>query len=66
MVPEFGTPSRVQSWGRSAKYQDIVVNCSVGWNGQLDPTNDKSYEVVTEVMKEINTTFIDNYVHFGG
>lgn len=34
--------------------------------GQFDPSLPLTWEVVTEVMKYINSTFEDEYVHFGG
>lgn len=45
--------------------KDIVVNCQF-YQGQLDPTLDLTYDVIRDVLKEINEMFTDPIVHFGG
>lgn len=68
MIPEIDTPAHTESWGRSEKYKYITVKCEAEevYNGQLDPTEDLTWEVVAGVLKYLNSTFIDDYVHFGG
>lgn len=44
----------------------MVINCNGEYQGQFDPTLDLTYDTVKRVMSYINSTFIDNYVHFGG
>ncbi len=66
VIPEIDTPAHTQSWGRSEKLKEIIVNCDNMYNGQFDPTLDLTYEVIRDVMNQINNTFSDNYVHFGG
>ena len=36
------------------------------FQGQFDPTLPLTWEVLTDVMKYLNKTFFDEYVHFGG
>lgn len=66
LIPEIDTPAHTQAWGRSKAFEDIIVNCNTEYKGQFDPTINKTYEVVKKVMEYVNTTFTDNYVHFGG
>jgi hexosaminidase len=66
VIPEFYTPAHTQSWGKSDKYKDIVVKCNKEYQGQFDPTLNLTYEVVNDVMLEVNNKFIDGYAHFGG
>lgn len=67
VIPEFDTPAHTESWGRSSVLQDIVVKCNQSaYQGQFDPTLDLTYQVVNDVMLEVNNTFIDGYAHFGG
>lgn len=47
MVFEIDTPAHTESWGRSEKYKDIIVKCDSRYGGQFDPTNDKTYEVLS-------------------
>lgn len=42
------------------------MNCNGKYEGQLDPTLNLTWDVVTGVLKYVNTTFTDDYVHFGG
>ena len=66
MVVELDSPAHTQSWGRSDKYKDIVVNCEKGYRGQFDPTIGLTYEVVRQVLQYANLTFTDPYIHLGG
>lgn len=43
-----------------------MVRCDREYSGQFDPTLNLTYEVVRDVLKEVNSNFIDNFVHFGG
>lgn len=66
VVPQVDTPAHTQSWGRSEKYKQITLNCNGIYQGQLDPTIDLTWEVVSKVLNYVNSTFTDDYVHFGG
>ena len=65
MVVEIDTPAHVHSWGRNDKYKDIVLSCNKMYAGQLDPTMDLTYQTVNELMKFVDKTFEDPFVHFG-
>ena len=66
VVPEIDTPAHSESWGRSDKYQGITLNCDGIYEGQLNPTLNLTWEVLENVLDYVNTTFGDDYVHFGG
>ena len=66
VVVEIDTPGHTESWGRSDKYKDIIVKCDQAYDGQLDPTNDLTYEVIRDVFSYANSVFDDPYIHFGG
>lgn len=66
VVVEIDTPAHTHSWGRSAKYYENVVRCNNVYTGQFDPTLESTYHLVGELMKLVNDTFDDPYVHFGG
>ena len=66
IIPEIDSPAHTQSWGRSQALKDIILTCGESFIGQFDPTLDLTFEVVDDVMKHINSTFVDDYVHFGG
>ncbi len=57
MIVEIDTPAHTQSWGRSEKYKNVVVNCSDPFEGQFDPTINQTYELVTQVMNYTNQAF---------
>ncbi len=42
------------------------MNCNGLYEGQLDPTLNLTWEVLAKVLTYVNTTFGDDYVHFGG
>lgn len=66
VVPEVDTPAHSESWGRSEKYKDITLNCNGKYEGQLDPTLDLTWSVLSNVLSYVNSTFADDYAHFGG
>jgi hexosaminidase len=66
VVPEIDTPAHSESWGRSEKYKYITLNCNGKYQGQLDPTLNLTWDVLTDVLKYVNSTFTDDYTHFGG
>jgi hypothetical protein len=57
VIVEIDTPAHTQSWGRSEKYKNVVVNCSDPFEGQFDPTINQTYELVTQVMNYTNQAF---------
>ncbi len=66
VIVQIDTPAHTHSWGRSEKYHENIVRCNLVYTGQFDPTLESTYDLVNQVMKYVNTTFADSYVHFGG
>jgi N-acetyl-beta-hexosaminidase len=42
------------------------MSCVGDYEGQFDPTLDLTWEAVGKVFDYVNSTFDDNYIHFGG
>jgi len=43
VVFEIDTPAHTHSWGRSPKYEQMVVRCNSVYTGQFDPTLEVTY-----------------------
>lgn len=63
----------MNSWGFNEQTKDIIITCPPNptyfnsqLDGQLDPTMDKSYDIVGGVLKDVQAMFPDEYVHMGG
>lgn len=65
VVPEIDSPGHSLSWAFSPNLSDIAMRCSK-YNGQLDPTLNKTYDVVKGVLTDIQEYFSDEFVHLGG
>jgi len=72
VVPEFDTPGHTTSWGKA--FPDIVVcpnkqpwssYCNEPPCGQLDPTNNQTYDVMSGLFAEMAALFPDPYFHLG-
>ncbi|CAD8158974.1 unnamed protein product [Paramecium octaurelia] len=69
IIPEVDTPAHVHSWGISPDLQSIVITCdtNIKQYGQLDPTLDQTYEVLTSILQDIDDMFHKvQFIHFGG
>ena len=68
VIPEADSPAHSLSWGFSPEYSDIALKCFLwaDYNGQLDPTLEKTYDVVHSILDDLNEYFPDDYVHLGG
>lgn len=67
IIPEIDSPAHTQAWGRSPQLENITLTCPGGpYTGQFDPTLDLTYQVIEDVLREVNEMFIDSVVHFGG
>ena len=75
IVPEVDVPSHTASW--SAAYPEIVVQCrkraqagadhfKARDKDTLDPTLEKTYQVVGWVLDGLVSLFPDQYIHLGG
>jgi hexosaminidase len=75
VVPEIDIPSHVASWGKS--YPNVVIDCSSYASidsdeykrkdkDVLDPTNEKTYQLIGWVLDDLVNNFPDDYIHLGG
>jgi len=73
VIPEFDVPAHATSWltaypeigsKKGASYS-AEVNAGI-FNPTLDPTNEKTYEIIEAVFTEMATLFPDSYFHIGG
>lgn len=81
VIPEFDNPGHAHGVGMLETLRDIVTCFNTVWPinieglykihggpspGDLDPSMDKSYEVVKNILKDIVSYFKDPFVHLGG
>lgn len=75
VIPELDMPGHANAGWRQVD-SDIVVDSDRFWNdeplvaaepppGQLDPSLNKTYEVVSNVFNEVGPLFLDNFYHAG-
>jgi len=72
VVPEFDIPGHATSW--LVAYPEIASKDTIYkieryagiFNPTLDPTNDKTYEILNDIFTEITPLFPDLYFHIGG
>lgn len=74
VVPEFDVPGHGSAWlaaipelgsVEGKKSYEIERNAGI-FDPTLDPTNEKTYEVLAAVFKEMAAIFTDEYFHIGG
>lgn len=82
VVPEFDNPGHVRAVGLDSYFNEIIrcFNTDFGSTirpdkiriiggppgGVLDPSYNKTYELLNGLLKDMNDTFPDNLVHLGG
>lgn len=74
VVPEFDVPGHASSWlaaipelGSVEGKESYEIERNAGiFDPTLDPTNEKTYEVLAAVFKEMAEIFTDEYFHIGG
>ena len=54
IIPEFDTPSHTLSWRGAG--DDVVIDCDKP-SGTLDITNEKNFELIEKLFKEIKSIF---------
>ncbi|KAF7277868.1 hypothetical protein GWI33_009122 [Rhynchophorus ferrugineus] len=67
VMPEIDTPGHTRSWGVS--HPELLTNCSAleeGALGPLDPTRERTYEFLKELLGEVKSVFKDQFIHLGG
>ena len=72
VVPELDMPGHCQSWlvgypelAPMGQRWELRSAFGIG-RGSLDPTRERTYEFVTELLAEVCELFPDEYVHIGG
>eukprot|EP01017_Pseudomicrothorax_dubius_P010307 TRINITY_DN13668_c0_g1_i1.p1 TRINITY_DN13668_c0_g1~~TRINITY_DN13668_c0_g1_i1.p1 ORF type:complete len:435 (-),score=87.79 TRINITY_DN13668_c0_g1_i1:123-1427(-) len=70
IIPEIESPGHARSWSLDPSIYDIVT-CPNGSSkgiphGYLDPTMNRTYEVVGTMFKELFDMFPDEFVHVAG
>lgn len=68
VLPEFDVPGHTSSWG--VAYPSILTTCyssgeKIGL-GPMDPTNNMTYKVISDLFGELQDRFPDQYIHVGG
>lgn len=64
-IAEFDTPRHTRSWGLS--YPELLTPCQSARNDPpFDPSNDKTYTFMNNLLREVGTVFPDEYIHLGG
>ena len=62
IVPEIDTPGHLESWKRDPSLQDIFSpSCSI-----IDISKNETYEVIRDILLDLDEYFPDLYVHMGG
>ncbi|XP_061720441.1 beta-hexosaminidase subunit beta-like [Cydia pomonella] len=69
VVPEFDVPGHTVSWG--ASHPELVLTCEDQWNqsttsAALNPILNSTYELLGDLIKEVQDLFPDKYFHVGG
>jgi hexosaminidase len=81
VIPEFDNPGHARAIGTDPFFENITLCFQddmhssvpdaytvVGGppTGVLDPSNDKTYDLIRGVITDLNNTFPDNFIHLGG
>ena len=72
VMPEFGMPSHGTSWlvvfpeiGSAPGPYKLQKNAGI-FDPTIDPTNEKSYEILGNFLAEMASLFPEEYIHIGG
>jgi hexosaminidase len=70
ITPEMDSPSHTGSWGNDPEFADLLYCATSIWYegipfGQLDPTLDATYNLVADLIKDIETYFPWDTIHLG-
>ena len=72
IIPEIEAPAHALSWGKV--FQDVIVYCrNIADRSDhpkdvypIDPTNEKTYQIITSILKQLFEIFPSKYIHIGG
>jgi len=69
LIPEISVPTRAGSWAFSPLAKEIVTCIDGNYEsskGQLDPSAQKTYEYLKDIIPEFDKIFKSPYFHLGG
>lgn len=70
VIPEFDTPGHASSWCDGVGFENFCTKCvdrnNLVVNGPLNPSHEKTYEILDVLWSEIRSVFKDEYIHLGG
>ncbi len=81
VIPEFDNPGHTRAIGTDPNFEDIVLCFQKDGpssvpdaykvkggppSGVLDPSVNKTYDLISGILTDLNATFTSNYVHLGG
>lgn len=68
VIPEIDSPAHSLSWSFAPGMEEIAMRCPVwaNYNGQLNPTLNKTYDVVKGILNDVSNLFPDSILHLGG
>lgn len=81
IIPEFDNPGHSRSIGLDPYFNEIIRCFNKDWpntvpgaykinggppTGVLDPSNQKTYDLIRGIFTDFNSIFPDNYIHLGG
>lgn len=67
VIPEIDSPGHSYCWGFAPGTSEIVMDClKFGHFGQLNPSLNKTYDVVQGILNDLSKLFPDPVVHLGG
>ena len=82
VVPEFDNPGHARAIGLDPEFREIILCFDKDWpstvrpdgfkvkggppSGLIDPSKNKTYELIKGLFEDMNNTFIDNMIHLGG
>ena len=81
MIPEFDNPGHTRAVGLDPEFKEIIRCFSKDWannlpnaykinggppTGVLDPSMDKTYDLLKGIFESFNSIFPDSMIHLGG
>ncbi|KAI5630973.1 glycosyl hydrolase family 20, catalytic domain-containing protein [Phthorimaea operculella] len=68
VIPEFDVPGHTSSWG--AAYPNLLTECYSNGRvtnlGPMNPIRNTTYELIRDLIQEVQGIFPDHYIHIGG
>jgi hexosaminidase len=68
VIPEFDVPGHAASWGKA--FPEVTAKCPSFYDDMnqipLDPTKEKTYQLLEAIISSAGKSYIDEYIHLGG